>query len=72
MTFQIIEVDQTKMEVTTKWSRLSNSNEVCSFLRLADYDRRFIEDFSIRPMIQLVRRALNFSGQRNVNGASKS
>ena len=41
-----ISVDPTKVEVVTKWERPKNVFEVHSFLGLAGYYRRFVENFS--------------------------
>ena len=41
-----ISVDPTKVEVVTKWERPKNVFEAHSFLGLAGYYRRFVENFS--------------------------
>ena len=35
-----------KVEAVMSWERLKSFFEICSFLGLAVYSRRFIEDFS--------------------------
>ena len=39
-------VDPTKVEATMKWPMPTNVPEVCRFMGLEGYYRRFIEDFS--------------------------
>ena len=41
-----ISMDPTKVEDVTKWERTKNVFEIHSFLRLAGYYRRFVENFS--------------------------
>ena len=41
-----VSVDPEKVEVVMSWERLKSIFEICSFLGLAGYYRRFIEDFS--------------------------
>ena len=44
------------------WERLKLVFEICSFLGLAGYYRRFIKDFSrlAAPMTRLTRKGVNF------------
>ncbi|KAL4014305.1 hypothetical protein IC575_026505 [Cucumis melo] len=51
-----------KIEVVTSWPRSSTVNEICSFLGLAGYYRRFVEDFSriANPLTQLTRKGTPF------------
>ncbi|KAL0544270.1 hypothetical protein IC582_019383 [Cucumis melo] len=54
--------DQVKIEVVTSWPRSSTISEICSFLGLAVYYRRFMEDFSriASPLTQLIRKGTPF------------
>ena len=55
-------MDPTKVEAVTKWERPNNVFEVRSFLGLAGYYRRFVENFSriACPMTRLTRKGVNF------------
>ena len=55
-------VDSAKIEVVTSWSRPSTVSEVHSFLGLAGYYQRFVEDFShlATPLTQLTRKGTPF------------
>ena len=48
-------MDPEKVEVVMSWERLKSVFEICSFLGLTGYYRRFIEDFSrlAAPMTRL-------------------
>ncbi|KAL4020664.1 hypothetical protein IC575_019445 [Cucumis melo] len=50
-----VSVDPTKIEAVTNWPRPSTVSEICSFLGLAGYYRRFVEDFLhiASPLTQL-------------------
>ncbi|KAL0543941.1 hypothetical protein IC582_019048 [Cucumis melo] len=57
-----VSVDPTKIEAVTNWPRPSTVGEIRSFLDLAGYYRRFVEDFSriASPLIQLTRKETPF------------
>jgi len=62
VTAQGIEVNPSKVEAVLNWSRLTNVNDVRSFLGLVGYYRRFIEGFSklAGPLTKLTRKATKF------------
>ena len=55
-------MDPEKVEVVVSWERPKSVFEICSFLGLAGYYRRFIEDFSrlATPMTRLTRKEVKF------------
>ena len=55
-------VDPEKVEAVMTWERPKPVFELCSFLGLAGYYRRFIEDFFIlaAPMTRLTRKEVKF------------
>ena len=57
-----VSVDPEKVEANISWERPKSVFKIHSFLRLAGYYRRFIEDFSrlAAPMISLIRKELKF------------
>ena len=57
-----VSVDPEKVEVVMSWERLKSVFEIRSFLGLAGYYRRFIEDFSriAAPMTRLIRKEVKF------------
>ncbi|KAL0537071.1 hypothetical protein IC582_026041 [Cucumis melo] len=57
-----VSVDPAKIEAVTGWPRPSTVSEVCSFLGLAGYYRRFVEKFSriATPFTQLTRKRAPF------------
>ena len=57
-----VSVDPEKVEVVMSWERPKSVFEIRSFLGLAGYYRRFIEDFSIiaAPMTRLTRKEVKF------------
>jgi len=58
-----IAVDSSKVETMLKWERPQTVTEVRSFLGLAGYYRRFVEEFSkmVSPLTQLTRKDQPFS-----------
>jgi hypothetical protein len=69
-----IVVDPSKVESVTKWEQPLNVTDVRSFLAMAGYYRRFIENFSkiAKPMMELLRTTPSSSGQKHVRGVSRS
>ncbi|KAL0549383.1 hypothetical protein IC582_013865 [Cucumis melo] len=57
-----LSVDPAKIEAVTNWPRPSTVSEIHSFLGLAGYYRRFVEDFSriASPLTQLTRKRTPF------------
>ncbi|KAL4028533.1 hypothetical protein IC575_011730 [Cucumis melo] len=57
-----VSVDLAKIEAVTSWTRPSTVSEVRSFLSLAGYYRRFVENFSgiATPLTQLTRKGAPF------------
>jgi hypothetical protein len=55
-------VDQKNVAAVIEWQRPSNVTEIRSFLGLADYYRRFVQDFSIiaKPMTRLTQKGIPF------------
>ena len=62
MSASIVSVDPEKVEVVMSWERLMSIFEMCSFLGLAGYYKRFIEDFSrlAALMTRLTRKGVKF------------
>ena len=57
-----VTIDPEKVEAVMSWERLKSVFEIHSFLGLAGYYRRFIEDFSrlAAPMTRLTRKGVKF------------
>ena len=57
-----VSVDPEKVEAVMSWERPKSVFEIHSFLGLARYYRRFIEDFSrlVAPMTRLTRKEVKF------------
>ena len=57
-----IMVDTAKMEVVTQWPRPTSVTEICSFLGMANYYRKFIQDLSqiVAPLTRLTRKDIRF------------
>nr|XP_043633041.1 uncharacterized protein LOC122604182 [Erigeron canadensis] len=57
-----IKVDPTKIEAISKWEQPKTPTEIKSFLGLAGYYRRFIQDFSriAKPMTELTKKGVKF------------
>ena len=57
-----VAVDPTRIEAVSEWKQLKNVTDIRSFLGLAGYYRRFIENFSkiAKPMTELLRNGVPF------------
>ena len=57
-----VSVDPEKVKAVMSWEKLKSVFEISSFLGLAGYYRRFIEDFSriASPMTRLTRKEVKF------------
>ena len=55
-------VDPRKVEAIVDWEQLKNVTEIRSFLGLAGYYRRFVENFSLitTPLTRLTRKGVKF------------
>ncbi|KAL4026597.1 hypothetical protein IC575_015033 [Cucumis melo] len=64
-----VSMDPAKIEAVTSWTRPSTVSEVCSFLGLACYYRRFVENFSriATPLTQLTRKGAPFVWSKACN-----
>ena len=69
-----VSVDLEKVEAVMSWERPKSVFEIRSFLGLARYYRRFIEDFSqlATPMTRLTRKEVKFGGMTHVNERSRN
>ena len=69
-----IAVDPTKVVTVTNWEAPTTVGEIQSFLGLAGYYQRFIENFSkiAKPMTELLKKEPSLNGQRNVRLVSRS
>ena len=57
-----VSVDSEKVEAVISWERPKSVFDICSFLGLAGYYRRFIENFSrlVAPMTRLTWKEVKF------------
>ena len=62
MSASSVSVDPKKVKAMMSWERSKSIFEICSFLGLIGYYRRFIEDFSrlATPMMRLTRKKVKF------------
>ena len=62
MSASSVSIDPEKVEVVMSWERPKSVFKICSFLGLARYYRRFIEDFSrlAAPMTRLTWKGVKF------------
>ena len=69
-----ITVDPNKIEAEVNWDRPTNVSKVRSFLGLAGYHRRFVEEFShiVAPLTQLTWKNFKFEWKEECEKASKS
>ena len=57
-----VAVDSSKIEAVSRWTRPKNASEIRSFLGLAGYYRRYVEDFSriAAPLTALTRKGIKY------------
>ena len=69
-----IRVDPKKIEVVVEWKPPRNVTEICSFLGLAGYYKRFVKGFSmiVAPMTRLLQKIVKFEWSENVKEVLKS
>jgi hypothetical protein len=62
LTTEGVTVDPVKTEAVKEWEQPRNVTNICSFLGLARYYRRFIENFSkiAKPMTNLLKKTNEF------------
>ena len=67
-------VDPEKVEVVMSWERPKSVFKIRSFLGLAGYHRRFIEDFSrlAAPVTRLTRKEVRFDWMTDARRHSRS
>ena len=66
-----IRVDPKKIEVVVEWKPPRNVTEVCSFLGLAGYYRRFVKGFSMiaAPMTRLLQKNVKYEWSEKCQGS---
>ena len=69
-----VSVDPQKIEAVSNWPRPKNPTEVRSFLGLAGYYRRFVQNFSkiATPLMNLTKKASSYEWTGNVRKRSRS
>ncbi len=69
-----IVVDPSKVQSATEWLAPTSVSEIRSFLGLAGYYRRFIENFSkiAKPMTKLLKKDTKFKWTEDVRQVSRS
>ena len=69
-----IAVDPTKVQSVTEWLAPTPVGEICSFLGLAGYYRRFIENFSKieKPMTDLLKKDTKFKWTEDSEASFRS
>ena len=67
-------MDPRKIEVIIEWKAPKNVTEVCSFLGLAGYYRRFIKGFSVTaaPMTRLLQKYVKFEWSEKCQASFES
>jgi hypothetical protein len=62
LTAEGVAIDPAKIEAVKEWEQPRNPTDICSFLGLVGYYRKFIENFSkiAKPMTNLLKKSNEF------------
>ena len=74
MDYGHIKMDLEKVKVIQEWRTLTNVKELCSFLGLPNYYRRFVESYSRKAvsLIELLKKSVTYKGKMVIQCLSVS